>query len=92
MVCIAHLAAHLARAADDICAAFAASLAALKAEEAFDQAKEAILSGTSTTQAASLRAFLLLSRGRWVYDVHFGGRRGLGSNLRVHVGWKEMGR
>jgi len=91
-----HLAAHLARAADDICAALAASLAALEADEGFDKAHEAIPSSTSTTQAVSLLAFgLLVGRSRWVHDVHFVSRlrlsgSGFGSSLSVHIVWKGI--
>jgi len=92
----AHLAAHLARAADDIPAAFAASLATLEAEEAFDHAQEAVLCSTSTTQAVCLLAFgLLVSRSRWVHGVHgdsglgLGGGSGFGSRLSVHYDYRD---
>jgi len=45
-----NLAAHLARAADDVGSTFAAPLTAFKAKEAANEPQEAILASTSTAQ------------------------------------------
>jgi len=71
-----HLAAQLARAADNICAALAATLAALKADEAFNQTKEAVLSSSTTPDALCL----MLVRVHWrrVHCIHPDSSLGLG--------------
>jgi len=55
------LAAHLARATDDVGKALAAVLAALKAHETFESTEEAVLGGATSAKTGSLLvlAFLL---------------------------------
>lgn len=48
------LAAHLARAADDIANAIATALTTLEAKEAAEETQETILGSTSSTQAGGL--------------------------------------
>jgi len=85
------LAAHLARAADDIGETFAASLATFEANKAFDHTEKAVLSGSCSTSTVSL-SIKTLGLVLWrLHGVHAGGglrlglNGGLGRGLSVHV-------
>jgi hypothetical protein len=87
------LTAHLARAADNVCAAFGAVLAAFEAQETLECTKEAVFSSSSSTNTLSMVLLVVLtvvSRSR-VHDAHLdslglvGG--GLSSGVHVDVEW-----
>jgi len=83
-----HLAAHLARAADDICTAFAAVLAAFEAKETFEGTEEAVLGSSSSTETLSLMLLVglgVVGRSR-VHDAHLHG------SLRLAGGGLSSGR
>lgn len=87
-----HLTAHLAWAADDICATLAAVLAALEAQETLECTKEAVFGSSSSSETLSvvlLVALTVLGRSR-VHSTHLDGSLGLvggsfGSGLHVVV-------
>jgi hypothetical protein len=87
------LTAHLARAADNVCAAFGAVLATFEAQETLECTKEAVFSSSSSTNTLSMVLLVVLtvvSRSR-VHDAHLdslglvGG--GLSSGVHVDVEW-----
>jgi hypothetical protein len=87
------LTAHLARAADNVCAAFGAVLATFEAQETLECTKEAVFSSSSSTNTLSMVLLVVLtvvSRSR-VHDAHLdslglvGG--GLSSGVHVDVKW-----
>lgn len=93
-----HLTAHLARAADDICATFAAVLAAFEAQETLEGTDEAVFSSSSSTETLSvvlLVVLIVVGRSR-VHDAHLNGSLrlvggGLSGGLHVDVEWKFEG-